>query len=286
LLEAKTVSVASTSLLRGVEARQDLAKSAPFRNLAEGGFIKIMGWWRTPRSPEFEGGRPVRGVAEVGASRPPPSIGGPANSDLTLPYAPVWCYRHGDIARQRSALESPAVKRIFFIVLASIVPATLCMAEASLGWPEVIALLAKAKTQATTCVQVLKSNGDKSSIASAQLTYGMAEGEMDGIIAGLTIALVQGGDPNSLATARASLETAGKGLKEICDAAAKTIAPNTKDVLGEMVKAAVEPLIKAISAGVGALWTRHVETDTLERETKKSQLEAAKWPAFVDIHTQ
>jgi hypothetical protein len=40
-LEARIVSVASTSLLRGVEAQQDLAKSAPFRNLAEGEFIKI-----------------------------------------------------------------------------------------------------------------------------------------------------------------------------------------------------------------------------------------------------
>jgi hypothetical protein len=120
------------------------------------------------------------------------------------------------------------VKRIFFIVLASIVPATLCMAEASLGWPEVIALLAKAKTQATTCVQVLKSNGDKSSVANAQLTYGMAEGEMDGIIAGLTTALVEGGDPSSLPTAQASLETAGKGLKEICDAAVKSVTPTPR----------------------------------------------------------
>jgi hypothetical protein len=42
LLEARIVSAVSTSLLRGVEAQQDLAKSAPVRNLAEGEFIKIM----------------------------------------------------------------------------------------------------------------------------------------------------------------------------------------------------------------------------------------------------
>jgi hypothetical protein len=191
-----------------------------------------------------------------------------------------------NITRRQRALESPAVQRIALIVLASIVPASLCAAQAALGWPEVIALLAKARTQATACVQVLKSNGDKPSIAKAQLTYGMAEGEMDGLIAGLTIALVHGGEPSSLPTAQASLETAGKGLMEICDAATKTIAPNTKDILGDMVKAAVEPLIKAISAGVGALWTRHVEKDTLELETKKTQLEAAKWPRFTDIAAQ
>ena len=42
-LEPKIVSVASTSLWCGVEAQQDLAKSAPFRNLADGEFIKVMG---------------------------------------------------------------------------------------------------------------------------------------------------------------------------------------------------------------------------------------------------
>jgi hypothetical protein len=110
-------------------------------------------------------------------------------------------------------LESPAVKRIFLIVLASIAPTALCAAEAPLGWPEVISLLAKAKAQATTCVQVLKSNSDKAHIARAQLTYGMAEGEMDGVIAGLTTALVQGGDPSSLPTVHTSLEDAGRGSK-------------------------------------------------------------------------
>jgi hypothetical protein len=39
-LKTKIVSVVSTSLLRGVEAQQDLAKSAPFRNLAEGELVK------------------------------------------------------------------------------------------------------------------------------------------------------------------------------------------------------------------------------------------------------
>jgi hypothetical protein len=172
------------------------------------------------------------------------------------------------------------------IVLASIVPATLWAAQGTLYWPEVIALLAKARTQATTCVQVLKSNGEKAALASAQLTYGMAEAEMDGVIAGLTTALVQGGSPDSLPTARTSLETAGKGLKEICDAAVKTTAPNTKGVWEEIAKGPIEPLIKAISDGVGALWTRHVEKDKLERETMKSQLEAAKWPKFSDIAAQ
>ena len=177
------------------------------------------------------------------------------------------------------------MKRVILIVSAFlwIIPATLCMAQATLGWPEVIALLTKARTQATTCVEVLKSSGDKTALASARLTYGMAEGEMDGVIAGLTTALVEGGDPGRVQTVRTSLETSGKGLKEICDAAVKTITPNTKGVWEELAKGAVEQLFKTISDGVGALWTRHVENDKLELETKKSQFEAAKWPKFADI---
>jgi hypothetical protein len=178
------------------------------------------------------------------------------------------------------------VKRIAFVLLASIVPTTVCMAETPLRWLEVIALLAKAKTQATACVQVLKANSDKAAIASAQLTYGMAEAEMDGVIAGLITALVQGGEPSSLPTVRTSLETTGNGLKEVCDEAVKTIAPHTKGVWEEIAKGPIEPLIKAISDGVGGLWTRHVEKDKLELETKKSQLEAAKWPKFSDIAAQ
>ena len=180
------------------------------------------------------------------------------------------------------------VKRIVLVVSASvwIIPAAPYAAQPTLGWPEVIGLLAKAKTQATTCVQVLKSNGDKASVARAQLTYGMAEAEMDGVIAGLTTALVDGGNPDSLPTAQASLETAGKGLKEICDAAVKTVTPNTKGLWEEIAKGPIEPLIKAISDAVGAWWTRHVEKDKLELETKKSQLEAAKWPKFSDIAAQ
>jgi hypothetical protein len=180
------------------------------------------------------------------------------------------------------------MKRIILIAIVSIwsVPALLCVAQPTVGWPEVIALLIKARTQATTCVEVLKSSGDKAALASARLTYGMAEGEMDGVIAGLTTALVEGGDPGRLPTVRTSLETSGNGLKEICDAAVKTITPNTKGVWEEITKGAVEPLMKAISEGVGALWTRHVEKDKLELETKKSQLEAAKWPKFADIAAQ
>jgi hypothetical protein len=130
---------------------------------------------------------------------------------------------------------------------------------------------------------VLKANGDKSAIGKAQLTYGMAESEMDGVIAGLKTALVKGGDPGGLPNVRGSLGAAGTGLKAICDAATATVTPNIKSVWDEVVKAAVEPLVKVISSGVSSLWTQHVKADELERETKKGELEAAKWPKFKTI---
>jgi hypothetical protein len=215
---------------------------------------------------------------------------------MTTPWVNVpaaACVRSGSVlAIQNMVLADisgePAVKRSIFIVSASIIfiPSTFCAAQATLGWPEVVALLTKARTQATTCVEVLESSGDEAALARARLTYGMAEGEMDGVIAGLTTALVEGGDPGRLPTVRTSLETSGKGLREICDAAVKTITPNTKGVWEEAAKGAVEPLFTAISDGVGALWTRHVEKEKLELATKKSQLEAAKWPKFGDIRAQ
>lgn len=76
---------------------------------------------------------------------------------------------------------------------------------------------------------------------------------------------------------------AGKSLKEICDVATRSVAPNTKGVWGEIAKGAIEPVVNKISDGIGALWTRHVEKDKLAIETKKAQLEAARWPEFGDI---
>lgn len=181
------------------------------------------------------------------------------------------------------------MRRIVLIAstIALFVAAPLLSAETTpLGWPEVISLLTKARTQATTCVQVLKGGGDKTAVARGQLTYGMAEGEMDGVIAGLATALLEGGNPDSLPTARMSLDAAGNGLKDICDAALKTITPNTKGVWDEIARGAVDPLMKAISDGVGTLWTHHVEKDKLELETMKSELEAAKWPRFADVSAQ
>lgn len=72
-------------------------------------------------------------------------------------------------------------------------------------------------------------------------------------------------------------------MKKICDAAVKTIPPNTKGVEDAVASAVVEETIKPIVNWLREKWARLMEPDELERATKKSQLEAAKWPEFADI---
>ncbi len=175
---------------------------------------------------------------------------------------------------KKLALAAPA----FFLLL----PAILCAAQPTLGWPEVIARLTQEREQAVTCVGLLKSSGDDAA-NSVKATYELARAEMAGVIDGLTIVLVDGGKPESLPRIRDSLEGSGKSLQDICDAALKTVAPHTKGVWEEVAKGAVEPLVQAISDGIGAVWKSSVDKDKLATDTKKTKLEAARWPEFGDI---
>ena len=134
---------------------------------------------------------------------------------------------------------------------------TVAAAQPTIGWPDTVDLLVQEKSQAEACVALLKD-------------------------AGFTIALVQGGKPENLPRTQANLEKAGKGLKEVCDAAIKaaTAAGGTRGVVDEIVKGAVGPVVDALKSAAGALWTQHVEQDKLEMDSIKGQLEAAKWPDF------
>ena len=155
------------------------------------------------------------------------------------------------------------------------------LAQTSVDWPETIDLLAQQRTQAETCVATLKSSSDKAAIATGRLTYGAAKSQSDGVIAGLPVALVQGGQPNALPMVLTSLKKAGGGLQEVCDAALKTAsAAGSRGLVEDILKAPIEPIVNAISSGVSALWTGHVERDKLELQTIKGQLDAAKWPDF------
>jgi len=161
-------------------------------------------------------------------------------------------------------------------------------AQAPLGWPEVIAALTTERSNAETCVGLLKSRGDVATLDKAKTTYGAARADMDGVIAGLETVLGEGGKPDSLQNIRPSLETSAQSLKQICQAAVATAQPNTRGLWDGIAKGvaegAVEPVVNKISEGVTAIWTHYVvEPDKLKLETRKSKLEAAKWPEFEKI---
>jgi hypothetical protein len=164
------------------------------------------------------------------------------------------------------------------VTVLTVAPAS---AQTNLGWPGTIELLAQERTQAETCAAALKSSSDTAAVATGRLTYGAAKSQSDGAIAGLTVALVQGGKPDDLPSALTSLEKAGAGLQEVCDAALKTAsAAGSRGLVDDILKALIEPILNAISSGVSALWAGHVERDKLELQTIKGQLDAAKWPDF------
>ena len=155
-------------------------------------------------------------------------------------------------------------------------------AQITTGWPDTTRLLSREKSQAKTCVALLKSAGDKPTILEGQIDYENAKAASDGVIAGLATGLVEGGKPQDFKTIQADLEAAGQGLQKVCDAAAKAAraAQGTKGVVDEAVIGAVKPLVDALVAAAGALWAHHVEMAKLEREMIEKQLEAAKWPDF------
>ena len=173
--------------------------------------------------------------------------------------------------------------------IALLFPEALWAAQpATMGWPEVIAALTTERSQAETCVGLIKSRGDGAAVDKAQATYGLAKADMDGVIAGLETVLAEGQKPGSLPNVRSSLETSTTSLKTICEAAAATATPNTRGVWDEIAKGvaegAVEPVVNKISDGVAAIWNHYVvDPDKLALETTKAKLEAARWPEFGDI---
>jgi hypothetical protein len=151
-----------------------------------------------------------------------------------------------------------------------------------IGWPEAVSRLAEQRSNAVFCVASLKRHGNDDQISRGQLIYGPAKANFDGVIAGLVTALAEGGNPEGLPSLDAKLERSASGLAQLCKTAAD-LAPSAsgqKGVLNEIVKAAVEPVVKALSDGVATLYTDHRKDDSLTRETIQTQLEAAKWPDF------
>jgi hypothetical protein len=172
-------------------------------------------------------------------------------------------------------------RRTFLALCFSIVSFSSAGAQ-TVGWPDTIDLLTEERRQAQACVNLLKNAGDATAVGEGRITYEAARAAADGVIAGFTIAIVEGYKPENLPRIQANLERAGAGLGKVCNdavQAAREVA-GKRGLINEVVTAALGPVVDALKSAAGALWTRKVEKDKLELETIKGQLEAAKWPDF------
>jgi hypothetical protein len=154
-----------------------------------------------------------------------------------------------------------------------------------IGWPEAISRLAGERSKAETCGGVLKSYGNPQQLAQGQLAYGLAKADYDAVIAGLVTALTEGAAPKNLSSLNAALGDGTSKLAKFCESAGNLLTSEAgqKGLLVDIVKGAIEPAVQALSEAVAAIYNNHRKDNALTRETIKTQLEAAKWPNFVEL---
>jgi hypothetical protein len=80
------------------------------------------------------------------------------------------------------------------------------------------------------------------------------------------------------------LSSGVSGLVEFCRTVSNLL-PNIgeKDVVTDIAKVTIGPLLTMLSDGVSALYNNHRTDDALTRRTIQTQLEAARWPTFSEV---
>jgi hypothetical protein len=144
---------------------------------------------------------------------------------------------------------------------------------AAISWPDAVGEIAGERAKAETCVALMKKYGDDAQIARAQLTYTNAKADSDAVIAGLITVLSAGQAPASLSSLQTKLSSSN-------------LIPNTvgqKNVVTDIAKVTIGPLLTMLSDGVSALYNNHRADDALTRRTIQTQLEAARWPTFSEV---
>lgn len=160
-------------------------------------------------------------------------------------------------------------------------------AQQKIDWPQATADLNNLRPKAVTCAGLIKHYGSHGENAQAALTYADGKSEIDAVISGLTVALTPSGKSADLPSLQSHLTVAKADLESLCSVAEHVVPQDTggKGVIDEIAKAAIEPLVSAISKGVAALYTDHRSDTDLTRKTIISQLEGARWPDFSSIAT-
>jgi hypothetical protein len=155
-------------------------------------------------------------------------------------------------------------------------------ASDDIGWQEAVARLAQERTQAETCVRVLKTYGDAAAIDRGAIAYADAKAEYDAIIAGLDVAVADQDKPNSLPDLDARLKRGFDKREAFCKSVAPLAPPpksGEKGPIAEIVNGAVGPLIDAVKS----IWLEKMKQNQARWATIETQLEETKWPSFASI---
>ena len=174
----------------------------------------------------------------------------------------------------------PAVFLALFVLTSSA-----ASQPATISWSEAVAQLTGERAKAETCIALIKKYGDDAQIARGQLTYTTAKADADAVIAGLITTLSAGQAPVSLPSLQGKLSSGVSGLVEFCRTVSNLL-PNIggqKDVVTDIAKVTIGPLLTMLSDGVSALYNNHRTDDALTRRTIQTQLEAARWPTFSEV---
>jgi hypothetical protein len=123
-----------------------------------------------------------------------------------------------------------------------------------------------------------QEDGDPATQARLSMTYGEAKAEYGGVIAGLTVARVRKGQPQSLRDLRARLQRGFDKPEAFCRIVEPLVprSQGEKSPISDIVGGAVKPVIDAVVA----ILSRTRDDDALMRKTIRTQLEATSWPAF------
>ena len=122
-----------------------------------------------------------------------------------------------------------------------------------LAWPEAIARLAAERTRANTCVEQARALGVAATDPLAR-GYGEAKAEVDGVIAGLAVALAERREPAALAELERRMAAGVEGRQRFCEQVAARLPPpppGQKGVLVDVLGGVVGPVVEAVAEALG-----------------------------------
>jgi hypothetical protein len=173
--------------------------------------------------------------------------------------------------------------RLRGVVLVVVLLAPAVILAQPMRWPEAVAALAAERTRAETCVRLLKrhAGGDAAALSRGELAYAAAKADVDGVIAGLTVVLTQGGTPPDLGDLEARLTRGVQAREAFCQQVIARVPedPGIRNLLVQLGGVFLPPLLEAART----LYAGKTEQDRLLRQTIQTQLEATQWASFADI---